>query len=52
MNCGMSGASRYGNVALGVESALPGLTPPARSRPRSRLQRLCSLLLAKLRRWA
>ena len=41
-------ATRYGNVALGVESALPCLTPPARSR----LQRLCSLLLATLRRWA
>jgi hypothetical protein len=48
MNRGMSGASRYGNVALGVESALPAVTLPARSR----LQRLCSLLIATLRRWA
>ena len=48
----MSGASRYGNVALGVESALPAVTLPARCRQRSRLQQLCSLLLATLRRWA
>ncbi len=48
----MNGASRYGNVALGVESALPAATLPALRRQRSRLQRLCSLLLATLRRWA
>jgi hypothetical protein len=52
MNCGMNSATRYGNVALGVESALPAATLPVRCRPRSRLQRLCSRLLATLRRWA
>ena len=44
----MSGTTRYGNVALGVESALPAIMLPARGR----LQRLCSLLIATLRRWA
>ena len=48
----MSGVTRYGNVALGVESALPAIMLPARRLPRSRLQRLCSLLIATLRRWA
>lgn len=45
----MSAASRYGNVALGVESALPAVTL---RRPRNRLRRLYGLLLATLRRWA
>lgn len=48
----MSGATKYGNVALGVESALPTVTLPARCHPRGRVRRFYSLLIAALRRWA
>jgi hypothetical protein len=49
----MSGGLKYGNVALGVESALPAITLPARrSKPGTRLRRLLNLLVAALRRWA
>ena len=46
MNAGM----KYGNVALGVESALPAVTWPARRR--SRVRRLISIVVAALKRWA
>lgn len=45
MNAGL----RYGDVALGVESALPAI---ARPRRRGRLRRLISAIVASLRRWA
>ncbi len=48
----MSGTTKYGNVALGVESALPAVTLPPRCRPRSRVRRFYSVLIAALRRWA
>ena len=50
----MSGGMKYGNVALGVESALPAITLPARRGKRSygRLRRLLGLLVAALKRWA
>lgn len=47
----MSGGVKYGNVALGVESALPAITLPARRRG-TRLRRLLNLLVAALKRWA
>jgi hypothetical protein len=48
----MSAGIRYGNVALGVESAQPALAPPLRQRPRNRFRRLLGLLAAALKRWA
>jgi hypothetical protein len=43
----MTGGMKYGNVALGVECALP-----AASRHRSRARRLITWLIAALKRWA
>lgn len=48
----MSAGIRYGNVALGVESAQPGLAPPLRQQPRNRFRRLLGMLVAVLKRWA
>jgi hypothetical protein len=46
----MTGGMRYGDVALGVEAALPALMRPARQARRER--RYLAWLLAALRRWA
>ena len=46
----MTGEMKYGEVALGVESALPAATWPARHRSRAR--RLISWLIAALGRRA
>ena len=46
----MNPRTRYGEVALGVESALPGISRPARRRNRAR--RLINWLAAALMRWA
>jgi len=46
----MTGGIKYGDVALGVESALPATTRPARRRSRAR--RLLTWLIAALGRWA
>lgn len=46
----MTGGMKYGDVALGVESALPAATRPARRRRRAR--RLIIWLITALRRWA
>ena len=46
----MTGGMKYGDVALGVESALPATARPARRRGRAR--RLITRLIAALRRWA
>jgi len=43
----MTSGIRYGNVALGVECALPAAT-----RRSSRARRLINWLIAALRRWA
>jgi hypothetical protein len=48
----MSGGAKYGNVALGVESALPAITLPAQRRNHARLRRLLIFLVAALKRWA
>ena len=50
----MSSGMKYGDVALGVESALPAITLPVRRRSRghARLRRLLILLVAALKRWA
>jgi len=50
----MSGGTKYGNVALGVESALPAVTRPAQrpSRGYSGLRHLLSWLAAALKRRA
>ena len=45
----MNAGIRYGNVALGVESALPAVTQPRR---RGKLRRLFGILVAALKRWA
>lgn len=45
----MNAGIRYGDVALGVESALPAVTRPRR---RGRFRRLLGILVAALRRWA
>lgn len=41
-------STRYGNVALGVESAFPAVAFP---RQRGRVRRLLGLLVAALKRW-
>jgi len=46
----MSGGMKYGDVALGVEAALPARMCPARQTRRAR--RYLAWLLAALRRWA
>lgn len=46
----MTGGMKYGDVALGVESALPAVTRPARRRNRAR--HLITWLIAALTRWA
>ncbi len=46
----MNGGMKYGDVALGVESALPACLRPARRIRRA--QRYLTWLLAVLRRWA
>jgi hypothetical protein len=46
----MSSGTKYGDVALGVESALPAVTRP--SRHRSPARHLVSWLIAALKRWA
>jgi len=45
----MNHRARYGEVALGVESALPCVAGPARRR--SRAQQLITWLAAALMRW-
>ncbi len=45
----MNAGVRYGDVALGVESALPAVTRPPR---RGRVRRLFGMLVAALKRWA
>ena len=46
----MTGGMKYGDVALGVESALPAFIRPARRFSRAR--RYITWLVAALRRWA
>jgi hypothetical protein len=46
----MTGEIKYGDVALGVEAALPGVARPTPSR--GRLRRLLGMLVAALKRWA
>ena len=48
----MTGEMKYGDVALGVESALPAVMLSPEHRQRSRFHRLWGLLVAALRRWA
>lgn len=45
----MSAGIRYGDVALGVESALPAISLPRRC---GRVRRLFGILVAALKRWA
>jgi hypothetical protein len=42
----------YGDIALGVECALPAVTPSPRRSSFSRVRRLLTSLAAALRRWA
>jgi hypothetical protein len=46
----MTGGMKYGDVALGVESALPAVARPLRRRNRVRF--LITWLIAALNRWA
>ena len=46
----MTGGVKYGDIALGVECALPAFTRPARRLDRAR--RYFTWLMAALRRWA
>ena len=46
----MSGGVKYGDIALGVESALPSFTRPASRLDRAR--HYFTWLMAALRRWA
>ena len=45
----MTGGMKYGDVALGVESALPAVMWPAKRRSRARC--LITWLIAALERW-
>lgn len=49
MTAGEDRSMKYGNVALGVESALPAVTRQYRH---GRFRRLLGLLVAALKRWA
>lgn len=46
----MTGGTKYGGVALGVESALPAVARSARRGSRAR--RFVTWLIAALKRWA
>jgi len=45
----MTGGMKYGDVALGVESALPAVILPGRRHSRARI--FIARLIAALRRW-
>jgi hypothetical protein len=49
----MNGEAKYGDVALGVEAAMPALNPhPPRGHGLALLHRTLIWLCASLRRWA